>query len=137
MFYESEYLGVKEAADRTLAELSSTSAKDDPYLCHLIYQQPFIDRSELRRNLKDLLSESKSRVLVVTGDRPCGKSYTWFFISQPTLLTGITPVLVDLSEWSEPTTPIEVMSSIARQLKLTEPRIDEHAQGPTATAAGC
>ena len=37
-------------------------------------------------------------------------------------------MLVDLSEWAEPTPPIEVMSSIALQLGLTEPKIDKHAQ---------
>jgi hypothetical protein len=142
MFCASDYPAVRNAATNTLAaysiqaetgkapaaEFSDTSTMDDPYLCHLISQQPFIDRSELRANLRDLLSESISRVLAITGDRPCGKSYTWFFINQPELLTDIKPALVDLSEWSEPTTPVEVMSSIASQLGLAEPRIDEHAQ---------
>jgi len=105
------------------------SAMVDPYLRHLIgQQQPFIDRSALRVHLRDLLSESPSRVLVITGDRPCGKSYTWFFIRQPELLAGITPVLVDLSEWADPSRPIEVMSSVALQLGLKEPTVDEHAQ---------
>ena len=121
MFRQSKYFAVKEVADRMLggpvsvpgasaaskssdASLSTPSSDPnaaaghseistiaDPYLCYLIGQQPFIDRSALRVHLKDLLSESTSRVLVVTGDRPCGKSYTWFFISQPELLAGITP----------------------------------------------
>ena len=103
----------------------------DPYLRHMIgQQQPFIDRSVLRVHLKDLLSESPSRVLKITGDRPCGKSYTWFFIRQPELLADITPVLVDLSEWADPSAPIEVMSSVALQLGLKE-AVDEHAQGAT------
>ena len=79
---------------------SSIMAKSDPYLSQMIGQrEPFIDRSDLRAHLRDLLSESKSRVLVLTGERPCGKSYTWFFIRQPKLLADITPVLIDLSEW--------------------------------------
>jgi Effector-associated domain 1 len=155
MFSESNYPAVKEIADRILVQhvpapdasaasaslsisatephaatgLSDISAMVDPYLRHLIgQQQPFIDRSALRVHLKDLLSESPSRVLVITGERPCGKSYTWFFIKQPDLLGGMTPVLVDLSEWKNPSPPIEVMSSIALQLGLEEPKIDEHAQ---------
>jgi Effector-associated domain 1 len=101
----------------------------DPYLSYVIGQQrPFINRSVLRLQLKDLLSESTSRVLIINGNRPCGKSYTWFFVRQPELLAGITPVLVDLSEWKEPSTPMEVMSSIALQLGLDEPAIDGHAQ---------
>jgi hypothetical protein len=108
---------------------SDISPMADPYLSQMIGgQQPFIDRSALHGYFKDLLSGTTSRVLVVTGDRPCGKSYTWFFISQPELLAGFTPVLVDLSEAKEPYSPVEVMSSIALQLHLEEPAIDRHAQ---------
>jgi hypothetical protein len=101
----------------------------DPYLHPMVAQRPFVDRTVLRSHLRDLLSDSPSRVLVITCDRPCGKSYTWFFASQPVLLGGITPVLVDLSDWTDPSLPVDVMSSIALQLGLPEPTLDEHAQG--------
>ncbi len=149
MFQNSRYPGVREVVTRILVECGSppggaaapqpgaaaapgngsAMADADPYLRHLVGQQPFIDRTVLRAHLKDLLSDSASRVLVITGDRPCGKSYTWFYIRQPELLGDITPVLVDLSEWANPSLPVEVMSSIAVQLGLPEPTIDEHAQG--------
>ena len=122
--------GISAPGDNPAAGLSQIPAGADPYLRFLIgQQQPFIDRSVLRVHLKDLLSDSPSRVLVITGDRPCGKSYTWFFIRQPELLAGMTPVLVDLSEWANPSRPIEVMSSVALQLGLREPNVDGHAQG--------
>lgn len=100
----------------------------DPYLTYIIGQQPFIDRTVLRAHLKDLLSNTASRVLVINGDRPCGKSYTWYYVRQPGVLGDTTPVLVDLSEWANPAQPVEVMSSIALQLGLREPTVDRHAQ---------
>jgi hypothetical protein len=109
--------------------ISDISPMADPYLSQMIGgQRPFIDRSVLRRHFRDLLSDSTSRVLVVIGDRPCGKSYTWLFINQPELLAGFTPVLINLSQVKEPHSPMEVMSRIAEQLALGEPAIDLHAQ---------
>jgi hypothetical protein len=96
---------------------------------YLVGQQLFIDRTALRAHLPELLSASPSRVLVITGDRPCGKSYTWYYVRQPELLGDITPVLIDLSERADPSLPVEVMTSIALQLRLPVPTIDEHAQG--------
>jgi hypothetical protein len=100
----------------------------DPFLSYVVGQQPFIDRTVLREHLRDLLSASPSRVLVINGDRPCGKSYTWYYVRQPELLGDSIPVLVDLSEWADPARPAEVMSSIALQLGLPEPTVDRHAQ---------
>ena len=109
--------------------ISDISSMADPYLSQMIGgQRPFIDRSVLRGYFRDLLSDSTSRILVVTGDRPSGKSYTWLFINQPEVLAGYTPVLINLSQVNEPHSPVEVMSRIAEQLTLGEPAIDLHAQ---------
>lgn len=137
MLQECRYPEVKEVARRTLDQYGSAPqdhardglANTDPYLSHLAGQRPFIDRTVLRTHLKDLLSGSPSRVLVITGNRPCGKSYTWFYVRQPELLRGMTPVLVDLSERANASLPVDVMSSIALQLGLPTPIIDEYAQG--------
>jgi len=136
-----QYPEVREVARRTLDQSSlapqvhgAASARDgsangDPYLSHLAGQRPFIDRSVLRTHLKDLLSGSPRRVLMITGQRPCGKSYTWFYARQPELLEGMTPVLVDLSEFTDPSLPVDLMSSIAVQLGLPPPTVDKYAQG--------
>ncbi len=141
MFKGCIYPDVCEVARRTLDQASlapqvhaAASARDgsangDPYLSHLAGQRPFIDRSVLRTHLKDLLSGSPRRVLVITGERPCGKSYTWFYVRQPELLDGMTPVLVDLSEFTDPGLPVDLMSSIAVQLGLPPPTVDKYAQG--------
>lgn len=104
-------------------------AVGDPYGSQLVGEQIFINRTKLRAHLKDLLSASRSRVLVVTGDRPCGKSYTWFYVRQRELLGEAEPVLIDLKDWTEPVSPVDLMSSIALQLRLPEPVIDQYAQG--------
>ena len=135
MFKESSYPAVREAANRILThnlpsqDRAETPTPDlpaaDPYL---IGRQPFIDRNVLRMHLKDLLSDSESRVLMITGERPCGKSYTWRYVNQPALLGGVIPVLVDLADSREPLSPLDIMSSIALQLGLPEPTIDRYAQ---------
>lgn len=158
MFRDSSYPDAREIGTRMLEQYGSSAAEPvpspaatpnpgpeltthpgatspsaltvvDPYACQLVGEQIFIDRTMLRAHLKDLLSASPSRVLVVTGARPCGKSYTWFYVRQPELLGEAVPVLIDLSEWTEPVPPLDVMSSIALQLGLSEPAIDQHAQG--------
>lgn len=145
MLGDSRYPAVREIAARVLVEVGppvdaplpldggggpgNGSVVADPYFRSVVAQRPFVDRTILRAHLKDLLSNSLSRVLVVTGERPCGKSYTWTFARQPDLLDGFTPVLVDLADWSDPSVPIDVMSSVALQLKLPRPTVDEHAQG--------
>jgi hypothetical protein len=106
------------------------SAPVDPFHSHLLGQLLFVDRTGLRKHLRDLLAESPSRVLVVTGARPCGKSYTWYYVRHlADRLGGLTPVLVDLSDWAEASLPMDLMSSIALQLGLPLPKVDEHAQG--------
>ncbi|MFD0531233.1 hypothetical protein ACFQ1I_39025 [Kitasatospora arboriphila] len=62
----------------------------------------FLGRTLLRTHLKDLVSDSRSRVLLVTGPRSCGKSHTWYFVSHVAQqLRTFRPVLVDLAEWAD------------------------------------
>ncbi|MCU7821230.1 effector-associated domain EAD1-containing protein [Kitasatospora sp. DSM 101779] len=104
---------------------------EDPYATDLLGQRLFLDRTLLRTHLKDLVSDSRSRVLLVTGPRSCGKSYTWYLVSHVAQqLQSFKPILVDLSEWADQVcTPFDLMSSVASQLKLPEPTVDQYAQG--------
>ncbi|WP_030275130.1 effector-associated domain EAD1-containing protein [Streptomyces sp. NRRL B-24484] len=117
------------AVPTTLAGLDDTA--DDPYVTDLLGQRLFLDRTLLRTQLKDLVSDSRSRVLLVTGPRCCGKSYTWYLVSHVAQqLQTFKPILVDLSEWADQVcTPCDLMSSVASQLKLPEPTVDQYAQG--------
>lgn len=141
MLRASRFPAVREIATRMLADATVAAtgaartppagggATADPYRSHLVGELLFIDRTPLRAHVKDLLSDTPSRVLVVTGARPCGKSYTWHYVQHLAgHLADITPVLVDLGEWVEPSRPMELMTSIALQLRLPPPTVDEHAQ---------
>ncbi|GJF33299.1 hypothetical protein KNE206_59990 [Kitasatospora sp. NE20-6] len=135
---EGRFPAVVTLADRLLAAAppaggpaGAPAAGDDPYLTDLLGQRLFLDRTLLRSHLRDLLSDSRSRVLLVTGPRSCGKSYTWYLVSHVAQqLQTFKPLLVDLGEWADQAcTPYDLMSSIASQLKLPEPTVDHYAQG--------
>lgn len=98
---------------------------------HLVWRRPFLDRAPLREHMRDLLSESATRVLVVTGERQSGRSYTWLYITHlRDHLRTFTPVLVDFSEWvGRICTPLDVMTEIAAQLRLRQPTVDRDAPG--------
>ncbi|MEV8093147.1 effector-associated domain EAD1-containing protein [Kitasatospora sp. NPDC085879] len=126
---------VAALADRLLTAVPPAAGYDDrhedPYATDLLGQRLFLDRTLLRAHLKDLVSDSRSRVLLVTGPRSCGKSYTWYLVSHVAQhLQTFKPILVDLSEWADQVcTPFDLMSSVASQLKLPEPTVDQYAQG--------
>ncbi|MEV6211509.1 hypothetical protein [Kitasatospora sp. NPDC051914] len=131
---EGRFPTVATLADRLLTAAvppPGAGGQDDPYLTDLLGQRLFLDRTLLRTHLKDLVSDSRSRVLLVTGPRSCGKSYTWYLVTHVAQhLQTFKPVLVDLSEWADQVcTPHDLMSSIASQLKLPEPAVDQYAQG--------
>ncbi|GAA1114952.1 ATP-binding protein [Kitasatospora arboriphila] len=107
------------------------AAAEDPYAADLLGRRLFLGRTLLRTHLKDLVSDSRSRVLLVTGPRSCGKSHTWYFVSHVAQqLRTFRPVLVDLAEWADGLcTPHDLMSSVAAQLELPEPTPAPPARG--------
>ncbi|KQV04419.1 MULTISPECIES: effector-associated domain EAD1-containing protein [unclassified Kitasatospora] len=137
MFAACRYPDVREVADELLRGQGSPAMQPDPFLTDLVGQRLYVDRTLLRSHFKDLVSASKSRVLVVTGQRPCGKSFTYFFVTHIAARLGtFRPVLLDLADWnSEPCTPYGLMASIAKQLRLGAPTMDQYAPG-AAQAVG-
>ncbi|MFI6448606.1 effector-associated domain EAD1-containing protein [Kitasatospora sp. NPDC050543] len=132
MLRASNYPAVRSVAVRLLERSREpTGGGGDPFLSNLVGQRLFLDRELLRSHLKDLVSDSRSRVLVVTGPRSCGKSYTWYFVADiAEQLKSFRPVLIDLGEWADQIcTPLDLMGAIAFELKLPEPTVDQHAQG--------
>jgi hypothetical protein len=105
----------------------------DPYNIRLLgsglLPQPFIARHQLRRLLRDF-AEQGARVLVVSGERRAGKSYSWFLINHiAEVVRGVRPSLLDLTKWSGPPMgPQEVMEMIAEAVGLPRPDRDPLAQ---------
>lgn len=58
------------------------SPTDDPHDAILLGRTAFVDRADLRARLREFTNPSPytTRVLVVSGNEPCGKSYTWEFL---------------------------------------------------------
>lgn len=116
---------------RPVAALPADSGGSAAYGVDLVWHRPFLDRARLREHMEDLLSESATRVLAVTGERGSGKTFSWVYVTHlRDHLRTFTPVLVDFAEWiGRICTPLDVMTEIAAQLRLSRPTVDRHAQG--------
>ncbi|MFE2164211.1 effector-associated domain EAD1-containing protein [Streptomyces sp. NPDC059447] len=109
---------------------------EDPYDVRVIGRdrpKAFIDRLELRSHLRDLLHDNGGRVLVVSGDRATGKSWTWYLISHVLSCLGhAAPYLVDLNIWAgAPAGPGDVMGELTDQLGWDRCPIDPHESQDT------
>jgi hypothetical protein len=106
-----------------------------PYAVHLVGStdrpRPFIDRVELRANLKELVSDRG--VLVVNGPAASGKSYSWHFIAYVRdALQSFDSYVIDLGNWvGTPAGPIDIMKEIATQLDWEPAVPDAEAQEDT------
>ena len=65
------------------------SPTDDPHDAILLGRTAFVDRGNLRDELREFTNPSPytTRVLLVRGNEPCGKSYTWEFLRHLALAT--------------------------------------------------
>jgi Effector-associated domain 1 len=105
----------------------------DPYALNLLsggrWPRPFIARPGLRELLREF-TEEDTRVLIVTGDRRAGKSYSWHLINHVVdTVRGVRPGLLDLTKWSGPPMgPQDVMEMIADALGMDAPPRDPLAQ---------
>lgn len=90
----------------------------DPYGVAMVGAIPLIDRTELRRFLRQMHQPDGSRVLVVSGSDGCGKSHTWFAISHlAERLGAFSARSVDLSQRAGgPAELDEVMDLVASRL---------------------
>ncbi|MER7539918.1 effector-associated domain EAD1-containing protein [Streptomyces sp. NPDC097704] len=81
--------------------------------------QAVFDRDELRGHLRELAS-GDARVLVLTGDSGCGKSYSLEFVIYALGLMGVSTGHVDFRRWAGSlATPAGIMRDLAHQLDWT------------------
>jgi hypothetical protein len=66
----------------------------------LLGRAAFLDRRDLRHALSEFKNPTpySTRVLVVTGDQPCGKTYSWEFIRHLAKSAGCTPQRLQLKD---------------------------------------
>ena len=101
------------------------AAPEDPFETFFVTgKRVFIDRDGLRQGVKGVTT-GEVRVLKVLGDRPCGKSWTWFFLTYlEDKLDGFHCAKVDFADFPRPPTPYDVMKRIASRLDVGEPPRD-------------
>lgn len=96
------------------------SPTDDPHDAIVLGRAAFVDRKRLRENLREFTNpnDNSTRVLIIRGDEPCGKSYSWSFLRHLAMTSpaGATPMRVELGKSSF--TPKELMEYIFSVLRL-------------------
>lgn len=83
----------------TLGYFAPNGAEDEMQAI-LLGERPFVNRRELRDLLGDFITPSQyaSRVVLVTGDAPNGKSYTWEFLKHLAWCRGAVPQRLALAD---------------------------------------
>jgi hypothetical protein len=97
----------------------------------LLGRAPFVDRDDLRSKLEAFTNPGQftPRVLVVRGEEPCGKSYTWGFLQHLALATvGTKPIRLRLKDKGY--TPRELMVAVFNLLSLDLRRLPELTDEP-------
>lgn len=99
----------------------------------LLGQVPFVDRKPTRELLREFVHPSHvtPRVLVVRGDRPSGKSYTWEFLRHLAYETGATPQRLRLADTGY--TPRQVAADIVRLVGCPQMPLPPMADDPQDT----
>jgi len=92
---------------------------------------PFVDRADLRTELQAFTNPSPytARVLVVRGEDPCGKSYTWGFLQHLAFaIVGAKPIRLRLEGKSY--TPRDFMATVFNLLSLDLSRLPAMTDRP-------
>jgi hypothetical protein len=109
---------LSDAIDRFLAQLGSTADQVMPGPI------AFFDREDLRNHLEDVLDPNcNTRIVVIKGPSPSGKSYSFKLISRVGKgLAGANPQEVPLVDYTQDPAlePIDLMESIARLLSIPQ-----------------
>lgn len=106
------------------------SPTEDPHDAIVLGKTVFVDRAELRQKLREFTSPSPytTRVLIIRGDEPCGKSYSWSFLRHLAATSvGAIPQRLRLKDTSY--TPKELIEQVFSLLDMDRtklpPMIDE------------
>ena len=111
--------GLRRIAEDLLRPAFISKMDNDPYHAISLGRAAFLNREELRRELREFTDPrpDKTRVLIVRGQEPCGKSYTWRFLQHLALnKVGADFHRMRLKE-SNPTTR-EFFETVGRRLGL-------------------
>lgn len=95
------------------------SPTGDAHDAILLGRKAFVDRADLRHVVREFTNPSpySTHMLVVRGDQPCGKSYTWEFLRHLAVSTvGAVPQHLQLKNTLY--TPRQIFEEVGRLLRL-------------------
>jgi hypothetical protein len=107
------------------------SPTNDPHDAVVLGREAFVDRAELRKKIRDFTNPSPytTRVLIIRGDEPCGKSYSWSFLRHLAVSTvGVMPQRLPLEGTSY--TPRQLFEQIFRLLNMDLKTLPSTADDP-------
>lgn len=111
---------------------SYLSPTDDPHDAILLGKAAFVDRAVLRDHLREFTNPSPNttRVLIIRGDGPCGKSYSWSFLRHLAKVSvGAEATRVQLAEMGF-MRPKELMEDIFLKLGFDLDKLPPMADEP-------
>jgi len=121
---------LRAIADEFLAP-TFYSPTGNPHDAVILGRSAFINRSNLRLVLRDFTSPNPftTHVLIVRGDRPCGKSYSWEFLRHLAVNSaGALPQRLRLKD--KLYTPKELLEQAALLIRLDLSRLPPMADDP-------
>ena len=106
------------------------SPTGDPHDAIVLGRAAFVARDELRRSLRDFTSPSPftTRVLIVRGNEPGGKSYSYEFLRHLAFIAGARPMPLHLKRTSY--TPREFMEQVYAVLGMDASNLPELKDDP-------
>lgn len=113
---------LREVAQKLL-RVDYFSPTSDPHDAILLGAEAFVDRRELRDKLRAFTNPTPytTRVLIVRGEQPCGKSYSWNFLRHLSASgsIGAKALHVQLARLAEPDfTPRQLFEYLFSRLNL-------------------
>jgi hypothetical protein len=102
----------------------------DPHDALMIGKAAFVDREDLRTRLREFSfpTLNSTHVLVVRGEQPCGKSYTWWFLRHLARASGARAPRLDLE--ARTYTPRELVHDVFQYLSLDLGRLPSMTDDP-------
>jgi hypothetical protein len=117
-----------------LLQPSFYSPTRDPHDAIVLGKWAFVDRAELRHKLREFTqpTHNTTRVLIIRGDKPCGKSYSWWFLRHLAKSSvGVTPLHLELGQLSEAGwTPRQFIEEVFKLLDLDPAKLPPMTGGP-------
>jgi hypothetical protein len=106
------------------------SPTGDPHDAVLLGRLAFVDRADLRQVIREFTSPSPftTRVLVVHGEKPSGKSYSWAFLRHLAETAGAVPQRLQLKD--KRYSPRAFLEQVARLLRLDPREMPQQPDNP-------